>query len=173
MQPKRFTRSGRILRSTKQTQRTALVSLLAASLWMAWFILSITDRSLEHKRMDRCDVPTQRNTLSMSSWWRAGLFEKAVEEIIFREMRERNLYLPIRVINPVKDKAVRARPFQKRLRGQGLRFNKRLSGMRTMRMSASVSSLVPKPAWTTSSILPLSWWKGFDNQASPEEGFLF
>ncbi|HNC90840.1 MAG TPA: hypothetical protein PL000_18055 [Anaerolineales bacterium] len=102
-----------------------------------------------------------------------GVIWKAVEEIIFREMRERNLYLPIRVINPVKDKAVRARPFQKRLRGQGLRFNKKAEWYENY--EDECLSFVPgsearlDDQFDSTAILV----KGFDNQASPEEEDFF
>ena len=40
-------------------------------------------------------------------------------------MRERDHYLNIRVINPVKDKAVRGQSYRKRHRSGGMRFDKR------------------------------------------------
>lgn len=102
-----------------------------------------------------------------------GVIWKAIEEIIYREMRERNTYLPIRVINPVKDKAVRARPFQKRLRGQGMRFNKKAAWYESYEdecLSFVVGSEARLDDQFDSSAIMV---KGFDSQPSPEEEDFF
>lgn len=52
-----------------------------------------------------------------------GVIWRAIETILYNEMRERNSFLSIRVINPVSDKATRGRPFQKRHRAGAIRFN--------------------------------------------------
>ena len=54
-----------------------------------------------------------------------GVIWKTIEPIIREEMRERDHYLNIRVINPVKDKAVRGQSYRKRHRSGGMRFDKR------------------------------------------------
>jgi predicted phage terminase large subunit-like protein len=53
-----------------------------------------------------------------------GVIWRAVEHVLYAEMRKRNIYLNIRVINPVKDKAVRATAMQKRHRAGAMRFDK-------------------------------------------------
>jgi predicted phage terminase large subunit-like protein len=54
-----------------------------------------------------------------------GVIWKAIERTLYDEMRERDIYLNIRIINPVKDKAARGRPFQKRHRARAMRFDKK------------------------------------------------
>ena len=49
---------------------------------------------------------------------------KALETTIYQEMRERDHYLSFLVINPVKDKATRGKPYQKRHRAGGILFDK-------------------------------------------------
>jgi len=56
-----------------------------------------------------------------------GVIWKSIEPMLYMEMRKRDLYLNIQVINPVKDKAVRGRSLQKRMRAGGCRFNKAAS----------------------------------------------
>jgi hypothetical protein len=53
-----------------------------------------------------------------------GVIWRAIESTLYAEMRARDCWLNIRVINPVKDKAARGRPLQKRHRGGGMRYNK-------------------------------------------------
>lgn len=53
-----------------------------------------------------------------------GVIWKAIEPTIYAEMRERDHYLPISVVNPVKDKATRGKPYQKRHRAGGMVFDK-------------------------------------------------
>lgn len=53
-----------------------------------------------------------------------GVIWKAIEQIFYNEMRARDRWLNIRVINPTRDKAARGRPLQKRHRGGGMRFDK-------------------------------------------------
>lgn len=52
-----------------------------------------------------------------------GVIWKAIERTLYNEMREREVFLSIRVINPVKDKAARGKPLQKRHRAGGMRFD--------------------------------------------------
>lgn len=53
-----------------------------------------------------------------------GVIWKAIAPTLFREMRERNHYLSIVVINPVKDKATRGRPYQKMHRAGAIVYDK-------------------------------------------------
>lgn len=53
-----------------------------------------------------------------------GVIWKAIETTIYNEMRKRDIWMNIQVINPTKDKAARGRPLQKRHRGGGMRFDK-------------------------------------------------
>ena len=53
-----------------------------------------------------------------------GPIWKAVEQMVLNEMRHRDTWIRLCVINPVKDKAVRGRPYQKRMRAHGCRFDK-------------------------------------------------
>lgn len=53
-----------------------------------------------------------------------GVIWKALETTIMTEMKERDHYLSIQVINPVKDKATRGKPYQKRHRAGGILFDK-------------------------------------------------
>lgn len=53
-----------------------------------------------------------------------GVIWKAIEPIILSEMRRRDLWMNLRVINPTRDKAARGRPLQKRHRSGGMRFDK-------------------------------------------------
>lgn len=53
-----------------------------------------------------------------------GVIWKALETTIYQEMRERDHYLSFLVINPVKDKATRGKPYQKRHRAGGILFDK-------------------------------------------------
>jgi predicted phage terminase large subunit-like protein len=56
-----------------------------------------------------------------------GVIWKSIEPMLNREMRERGHFLPIQVINPVKDKKTRGRSFQKRHKAGGIRFAKHAS----------------------------------------------
>ncbi len=53
-----------------------------------------------------------------------GVIWSAVERMVYNEMRQRGMFLSIRVIHPIKDKAARGRPFQKRHRAGAMRFAK-------------------------------------------------
>ena len=53
-----------------------------------------------------------------------GVIWKALENTIYQEMRRRKHYLNILVINPVKDKATRGRPYQKQHRAGNIKFDK-------------------------------------------------
>ncbi len=54
-----------------------------------------------------------------------GVIWKSVSAMVYKEMRLRNVWLAIVAITPVKDKAVRGRNYQKRLRAGGMRFDKK------------------------------------------------
>lgn len=54
-----------------------------------------------------------------------GVIWKAIAPILYSEMRDRDTFLSIKAILPVKDKKVRARSYQKRMRAGGCRFDKR------------------------------------------------
>lgn len=56
-----------------------------------------------------------------------GVIWKSIEPMLYQEMRQRDIWLNVQVINPVKDKAVRGRSLQKRMRAGGCRFNKEAS----------------------------------------------
>ena len=53
-----------------------------------------------------------------------GVIWKAIAPTIFREMRVRDVWVNFYPINPVKDKATRGRPFQKRMRAGAVRYDK-------------------------------------------------
>ena len=53
-----------------------------------------------------------------------GVIWKTMEPILRSEMKERDMFLTIEPHMPVKDKAVRGRPFQKRTRAGAMRFDK-------------------------------------------------
>lgn len=53
-----------------------------------------------------------------------GVIWKAIENTLYQEMRTRGVYPGMQVINPVKDKAARGRPYQKRHRAGGMVFDK-------------------------------------------------
>lgn len=57
-----------------------------------------------------------------------GVIWKSVERIVYEEMRTRDVYFNIEVLQPVKDKAARGRSFQKRHRAGATRWNVRASG---------------------------------------------
>ena len=54
-----------------------------------------------------------------------GVIWKSVSAMVYKEMRLRDIWLAIVAITPVKDKAVRGRNYQKRLRAGGMRFDKK------------------------------------------------
>lgn len=53
-----------------------------------------------------------------------GVIWKAISPTLYREMQERDRWLNCVPIPSIKDKAVRGRPFQKRMAGRGMRFDK-------------------------------------------------
>jgi len=53
-----------------------------------------------------------------------GVIWKTIRPVLEEEMRDRDIYLKLEPKMPVKDKAVRGRPFQKRSRAGGMRFDK-------------------------------------------------
>lgn len=57
-----------------------------------------------------------------------GQIWKSVENIVTQEMYSRDVFLNIRVINPVKDKATRGRSFQKRHRAGATRWDTQATG---------------------------------------------
>lgn len=58
-------------------------------------------------------------------WVEDGQIWKAVKPVLEAEMRKRDIWLPITALLPIKDKAVRARSLQKRMRARGCRFDKK------------------------------------------------
>lgn len=56
-----------------------------------------------------------------------GVIWKAVWPTLKKEMRKRGIWLNLHPILPVKDKAVRGRPYQKRSKGGGMKYNKKAS----------------------------------------------
>lgn len=60
-------------------------------------------------------------------WVEDGVIWKALAPMIFAEMQKRDIWLSLTPVLPVKDKAVRGRSFQKRMRARGCRFDKQAS----------------------------------------------
>lgn len=60
-------------------------------------------------------------------WVEDGQIWKALAPVVYKEMQERDTFLNIFPVTPVSDKAVRARPFQRRHRARCMRFDKRAS----------------------------------------------
>lgn len=56
-----------------------------------------------------------------------GVIWKAVAPTLYREMRLRNKWLNCLPLMPIKDKATRGRPYQKRMRAGSVRFDKQAS----------------------------------------------
>lgn len=56
-----------------------------------------------------------------------GVIWKAIAPTLYREMRVRDRWINCIPVTPVKDKATRGRPFQKRMRAGGMRFDKEAS----------------------------------------------
>ena len=56
-----------------------------------------------------------------------GVIWKSIEHVVYNEMRRRNVWMNLQVVQPVKDKAVRGTPFRKRMRAGGCRFDKQAS----------------------------------------------
>lgn len=57
-----------------------------------------------------------------------GVIWKSIESMVYNEMRNRDVFLNLVVLNPSKEKAVRGRPFQKRHRAGATRWNKAAEG---------------------------------------------
>ena len=57
-------------------------------------------------------------------WVEGGAIWRAVEPVIRKEMHRRDRWLNIVVLNPIKDKAARGRPLQRRHRAGGMKFDK-------------------------------------------------
>ena len=53
-----------------------------------------------------------------------GVIWKSISPTLYKEMQLRDRWLNCHPINPTRDKATRGRPFQKRMRAHGMRFNK-------------------------------------------------
>lgn len=58
-------------------------------------------------------------------WVEDGVIWKSIRPMLESEMRKRDIWLPITAIMPIKDKAVRGRSLQKRMRARGCRFDKK------------------------------------------------
>ena len=56
-------------------------------------------------------------------WVEDGVIWQAVKHLVYNEMRERDIWLNLVEIPSVKDKAVRGRTLQKRMRAGGMRFD--------------------------------------------------
>ncbi len=54
-----------------------------------------------------------------------GVIWKAIEQTLYNEMQARDQFLNILVLNPVKDKATRGRPYQRRHRARAMRYDKK------------------------------------------------
>lgn len=54
-----------------------------------------------------------------------GVIWKAIAPTLYKEMQLRDCWLNCQPINPIKDKASRGRPLQKRMRAGSMRYNKR------------------------------------------------
>jgi len=57
-------------------------------------------------------------------WVEDGVIWKALKPVLVSEMQRRDVWLSLEAILPVKDKKVRGRSLQKRMRAHGCRFNK-------------------------------------------------
>jgi predicted phage terminase large subunit-like protein len=57
----------------------------------------------------------------------AGVIWKTLEPMIFKEMQKRDIWIAFEAIPSTKDKAVRGKPLQKRMRAGGCRFDKEAS----------------------------------------------
>lgn len=53
-----------------------------------------------------------------------GQIWKAIEKMVYNEMRDREAWINIQVVPATKDKATKGRPFQRRHRAGGMRFDK-------------------------------------------------
>jgi hypothetical protein len=91
-------------------------------------ILNIVDQRLD--RWDTLEI-VEEFFLVNSAWspdmfWvEDGQIWKAVRPVLESEMKKRDIWLPITAILPIKDKAVRGRSLQKRMRARGCRFDKK------------------------------------------------
>jgi hypothetical protein len=98
-----------------------------------------------------------------------GVIWKAIEPMLNREMRERGVFLPIQVMNPVKDKKVRGRAFQKRHKAQGMRFDKQMLRYEEyeaelMRFTGNSEALLDDQFDSTATLC-----MGLENLTKPEE----
>lgn len=57
-----------------------------------------------------------------------GVIWKSIRPMLDSEMVKRDIFISVKPIMPIKDKAVRGRPLQKRMRAGGCRFDKEISG---------------------------------------------
>lgn len=87
------------------------------------------------QRVDRWDQwEIIEEMFAIQQRWRPDLFFveggqiwKGISAIIYREMQARDIWINIQVINPVKDKAIRGRSLQRRMRAGGCQFHKKAS----------------------------------------------
>jgi len=98
-----------------------------------------------------------------------GVIWKALETTIYTAMRERNVFLNITVIDPVKDKATRGLPFKKRHRAGAMRFDKQASWYpayedELMRFTGISDALLDDQFDSTALLV-----KGFEEAAEVEE----
>ena len=54
-----------------------------------------------------------------------GVIWKSIAPTVYKEMQVRDVWLNCQPVNPTRDKATRGRPFQKRMRAGGCRFDKK------------------------------------------------
>lgn len=57
-------------------------------------------------------------------WVEDGVIWKAIKPVLLEEMRRRDVWISFEAILPIKDKKVRGRSLQKRMRAKGCRFDK-------------------------------------------------
>jgi len=82
-----------------------------------WDSLEIVERFFEIQERWRPEV----------FWVEDGVIWKALRPMLVAEMRKRDVFLSIQAIMPVKDKSVRGRTLQKRMRAGGCRFDSKAS----------------------------------------------
>lgn len=91
-------------------------------------ILHFVDQRLG--RMDTLEIVEEffaiQSAWSPDKFWvEDGVIWKAIRPTLEAEMRKRDIWLSIEAILPMRDKAVRGRSLQKRMRARGCRFDKK------------------------------------------------
>ena len=98
-----------------------------------------------------------------------GTIWKALKQTIYNEMQARDRFFNITVITPFKDKAVRARPLQKRHAGGGMKYDKETSWYgdyeaEVLRFTGNSDALKDDQFDSTALLV-----RGFDEMAEIEE----